>query len=76
MISICIPIYNCPVYNLIAELHQQGNQLKINYEILCVDDFSEDQYLIANENISKFSNVQYHKLKANKRTILYNSGLS
>ena len=65
MISICIPIYNFQVCNLVAELHKQAEQLKIVYEIICIDDNSEKKWVEKNECLNGHINVRYYQLKSN-----------
>lgn len=65
MISICIPIYNFQVCNLVAELHKQAEQLKIVYEIICIDDSSEKKWVEKNECLNGHVNVRYYQLKSN-----------
>ncbi len=38
MLSILIPVYNEDVTELVSSLHEQAEQLGINYEIICADD--------------------------------------
>ncbi|MFR9165283.1 MAG: hypothetical protein ACLVKO_03265 [Dysgonomonas sp.] len=44
MISICIPIYNCCVSELVSDLKKQADIVNIPYQILLIDDFSENDY--------------------------------
>lgn len=65
MISICIPVYNFHVYNLVAELQKQANNINAKYEIICIDDFSDSDCVSANNNILDFPCVNYIKLREN-----------
>ena len=65
MISICIPIYNFYVYNLVAELQKQANYINAKCEIICIDDFSESEYIKANDHILDLPCVKYIKLQEN-----------
>ena len=51
MISICIPIYNQEISNLINELTNQIRSLSLNIEIIVIDDGSEDVF--ENQNLLK-----------------------
>lgn len=65
MISICIPIYNFNVCNLVTELHYQGVSTSIPFEILLMDDASDESYKIQNRTLRKFPFVQYYELEEN-----------
>ena len=65
MISICIPIYNFNVVELVKKLIHQSNQLKIVYEVLCIDDGSENIWKEQNQSLNKLENVNYYELKNN-----------
>jgi glycosyltransferase involved in cell wall biosynthesis len=52
MISVCIPVYNTNITELILELTRQGNDFSFDYEIILIDDCSEIEYRIANEAVS------------------------
>ncbi|WP_338409187.1 glycosyltransferase, partial [uncultured Flavobacterium sp.] len=55
MLSILIPTYNHNVFPLVVELFSQVNKLKIDYEILVLDDGST-QYVEENLKISTLKN--------------------
>ena len=59
MLSICIGIYNWDVSALVSELSSQADSLGIDYEIVLVDDASDESYLIANEKVRNNKNVVY-----------------
>ena len=40
MISILIPCYDFNAYPLVSNLEKQALMLKINFEIICIDDAS------------------------------------
>jgi glycosyltransferase involved in cell wall biosynthesis len=44
MLSVCIPIYNYDVTNLLADLHGQVKQLNVPAEIICIDDCSSNPF--------------------------------
>ena len=64
MLSILIPIYNYNVSNLVKELHKQATKLKINFEILLVDDFSK-KYKEENRKLKDLQNIKYEELNEN-----------
>ena len=49
MISICLPVYNFNISTLIKELSKQAKLLSVPYEIIIIDDGS-DQYTSINKN--------------------------
>ena len=51
MLSICIPIHNFDVRSLIEDLLSQGNKLAVPFELILIDDCSEERF----KNINKFS---------------------
>ncbi|MBQ7489895.1 MAG: glycosyltransferase family 2 protein [Bacteroidales bacterium] len=59
MLSICIGIYNWDVSALVSELSSQADSLGIDYEIVLVDDASDESYLVANERVRNIKNVVY-----------------
>ncbi|PKH66113.1 glycosyl transferase [Flavobacterium sp. ALD4] len=44
MLSILIPIYNYNAYPLVKELHSQCLEAKIDFEIICIDDASQEHH--------------------------------
>jgi len=58
MISILIPIYNYDVFPLVSELHKQCLASKIDFEILCQDDAS-NQFLNENQKINSIENCSF-----------------
>ncbi len=65
MISVCIPIYNCDVRKLVTELHRQTESLPGFFELLLIDDASEEFYRKKNRNLSSLKNVVYEELPGN-----------
>ncbi len=65
MLSICIPIYQYDVYNLIKELNKQCKLTTIPFEIICIDDNSDLLLKGKNKKIEEFENVIYTELKEN-----------
>ena len=64
MLSICIPIYNCNVKKLTEELYYQAGKQNINYEIILIDDFSENKIHTQNE-LLKNADIRYIRLEKN-----------
>ncbi len=58
MLSILIPCYNYPSYNLVRILYDQCMDLGIDFEILVSED-AGDKYILDNKNINKFQYCQY-----------------
>jgi len=65
MLSILIPIYNFDITELISELSNQAEQLKIPYEIICIDDKSDEYFSKKNEGLDDNEKVNYTKLTKN-----------
>ena len=65
MISICIPIYNFNVVDLINSIINQGKEIKNPFEIICIDDCSNKETLKLNAKISSHKTVNYLTLKKN-----------
>lgn len=64
MLSILIPVFNYNVLPLVEILHKQCLECKIIFEIICLDDASEE-FLIENEKINDFDNANYFILTQN-----------
>lgn len=65
MISICIPIYNFNVVDLIITIINQGEKSKKPYEVICIDDGSNKETLKLNAEINSHNAVKYLILKKN-----------
>lgn len=63
-LSILIPIYNFDCCELVRKLHDQCEQLGVDYEIICIDDASS-LYKSNNESINNLSNTQLIELETN-----------
>ena len=66
MLSILIPIYNFDVSKLVKELHQQGLNLTVNFEIILVDDASTNNCNLINNTLKVLEYVRYIGLEKNK----------
>jgi glycosyltransferase involved in cell wall biosynthesis len=66
MLSILIPTYDYDISSLVEEIHEQITKTTCVFEILCLDDHSNDQETIQkNERINTFSNAAYTVLPQN-----------
>lgn len=59
MLSILIPVYNFDVIELVENLDSQARKAKIDFEIIVIDDASEEQYKTGNRIIRKIQNIKY-----------------
>src|SRR5690554_6012898 len=59
MISVCLPIYNFDVTELVQELVSQADEFNINIEVLAFDDASLSYYKRKNSQVAVNSNVHY-----------------
>jgi len=64
MLSVCIPVFNRGVINLVSELKQQSEAIAEKIEIICIDDASEEKYKQLNKNIFRFVD-RYIELEKN-----------
>jgi glycosyltransferase involved in cell wall biosynthesis len=64
MLSILIPEYNYNVYPLVLELHKQCLDCEIEFEIIVIDDYS-NELLPENEKINTLSNCSFEVLSKN-----------
>ena len=65
MLSICIPIFNYEVRNLVRKLQQEAEALGIVYEIWLIDDGSDARFLYQNSLLQVLPNVYYEELSTN-----------
>jgi glycosyltransferase involved in cell wall biosynthesis len=65
MLSILIPCYNFDVRGLVQELHEQTFACSVAFEIICLEDASEQQYTALNSEITALSYVQHDSLETN-----------
>lgn len=64
MLSICIPIYNVLVFELLSSLRKQIKDQNLDCEIICIDDNSIEEIKIQNIPAVAFTD-QYIQLKKN-----------
>lgn len=65
MLSILIPIYNNKVVKLVDELIYQCKRTKIDYEIICLDDYSNQKFRTENAVVNGLMGVNYVELSEN-----------
>lgn len=65
MISILIPVYNFDPRPLVKSLHVQCKQAGIAFEIICLDDASQEEFKKNNREMSGWENVVYNELEKN-----------
>ncbi len=65
MLSICIPVYNVNVTNLVTELHRQGLESGVAFEICLLDDASGMAFYEFNRPLEVFPEVKYRELPEN-----------
>ena len=65
MLSILIPIYNQDVRPLVYTLSKQCNKLKINHQILCFDDGSDQKFRDMNKELAFKIDINYTEMTEN-----------
>jgi len=65
MISILIPCFNYNAYPLVSKLEKQALILKINFEIICIDDGSFSSKNEVNQKINLLTNAKFIESKKN-----------
>lgn len=65
MLSILIPIYNFDIRKLVNDLHSQCLRSKIDFELICLDDGSKNEFKLINREVTVLPNVIYEELKVN-----------
>ncbi len=65
MISILIPCFNYNAYPLVSILEKQALMLKIDFEIICIDDGSFSSKNDLNQKINLLTNSKFIELKKN-----------
>jgi len=64
MLSILIPVYNYNIFTLVETLYKQTLECNIPFEIICLDDASQD-FIIENQRINQFNNSSFSILEKN-----------
>ena len=63
-LSICVPVFNFDVTELVKKLDKQAGLLSVPFEIVCIDDCSDEKFIKINKEIcSKYG--KYIELKEN-----------
>ncbi len=65
MYSICIPVFNFDVRELVKELHRQAKYERITFEIIMVDDRSSPLFKEKNRECNSLANVKIIELEKN-----------
>ncbi|TVQ86888.1 MAG: glycosyltransferase family 2 protein [Bacteroidetes bacterium] len=65
MLSICIPVYNYDVRELVNQLHKQAQDELQDFEIILMDDASQEKYRELNRECSQFAHVKLIELEKN-----------
>jgi glycosyltransferase involved in cell wall biosynthesis len=65
MLSILIPCYNFDVCNLVNELHRQASASTLSFEIICLEDASDEHYIHKNSTVQHLSCVEHDVLPTN-----------
>jgi len=65
MLSVCIPVFNFNITELVKTVHVQLVDLNIDFEIVVADDDSEFHYKKINQQIKSLTNVYYIELEKN-----------
>lgn len=64
-LSICIPIYQLAVHNLVQHLNRLAVADDLAFEIILIDDASTEAIQKQNRNLDELPKVQYHQLPKN-----------
>lgn len=65
MLSILIPSFNFDISKLIKEFHFQAIEMKIAFEIIIIDDASDEKYRKISSKLSSLKNVKFIQLEKN-----------
>lgn len=65
MLSILIPVYNYDVRELVENLHQQAMDTRVDFEIVVIDDASDDEFRKINTEIQSLRYINYLEEKIN-----------
>lgn len=66
MLSILIPVHNFNIVNLVNTIHKQVSLCAINFEIICLDDYSNESISNTNAVINALTHTSYLKNDENK----------
>ena len=65
MLSILIPTYNYNIVSLVYDLHKQLAKIGVAFEIICLDDVSDNEFVQSNIEISRLPFTRYEISKKN-----------
>jgi glycosyltransferase involved in cell wall biosynthesis len=65
MLSVCIPVYNYDVRPLVRSLLRYAHSLTVAYEIVVLDDGSEERFKYKNNELRVLPNVRYIEIGEN-----------
>lgn len=65
MISVLIPLFNYDSSGLVRALHAQCIKTGKKFEIICLDDASEEAFRLKNRAVKSLSNIRYEELPTN-----------
>ena len=65
MLSILIPTYNYNIVPLVRDLRSQLHKENIIFEIICIDDASQSELNLINEEINSFEFCSFSSLEKN-----------
>lgn len=63
--SVCIPIFNQDATALASALSMQSDKLDQKWEVIFLDDASQEQYISLNQSLSNLPNVSFHQSSVN-----------
>ncbi|MDL2230787.1 glycosyltransferase [Bacteroidales bacterium OttesenSCG-928-L19] len=66
MLSILIPVYNWNVTTLIKELHDQLTSSGLDFEVIIMDDASDDEFVAINRELENLSHTFYFRNDVNQ----------
>ena len=66
MLSILIPVYNFNIVKLVNTIHAQASLCAIDFEIICLDDYSNESISSVNATINTLTHTHYLKNDENK----------
>ena len=65
MLSVCIPVFNCDVSQLVDKINYQADNQKIEFEIILIDDCSNFEFKVKNKSLTQINSVKYIQLENN-----------
>ena len=65
MLSICIPVYNVDVTDLVTQLIGQAEVINLTYEVCIFDDGSNQSFKDKNRVLTQYYHVVYVELEKN-----------